>query len=375
MKGHWRTGLSSALDGSDDHEICREARLFWDELGMATLRAEAIAEVNKLVDSKELETMEQWRSLIRHPEDPGVMHDEGAELESVKQDGEILWETDADLAVVAADDHDTLHAMDTIPAKDKIAPKPGDDPKAVEDANAALAKLKVYKAMRRTAARRSLPAVSFLLDKEIRQIERGVHCGGRAHDQHVNTVLQRHVADMLDTELKHVRVRQASAAKTRKLQAKVKAAARKVNAKKLKAKKEKVAFDAKLAALPKEFTAKSCADVVKGYDARRDCLERLRLKSPKLPPDLAVKWVDVQNEYAKTVPTAVKTTTGKTNYKAWGNLFISDVNKLLKALGNQYKGPTPHVKKAPKVGDADAFATFVRKMDESLGHGASVLLA
>ena len=44
-KGYKYTGTTVALDGSEDYFICREAKVFWEELGMRKRINSAVAEV------------------------------------------------------------------------------------------------------------------------------------------------------------------------------------------------------------------------------------------------------------------------------------------------------------------------------------------
>ncbi len=45
VAGYKKTGLTNALDGSEDNQICREAKEFWDELRMPAMRAELLRTV------------------------------------------------------------------------------------------------------------------------------------------------------------------------------------------------------------------------------------------------------------------------------------------------------------------------------------------
>ena len=92
VKGHKRTGLSNALDGSEDDQICREALECWNELDMNNLRKEALAKVDELIRDKGLQ-MSDWRQLIVHDEDPGVQ-EEGEEFEGENMPGEVPWEAE-----------------------------------------------------------------------------------------------------------------------------------------------------------------------------------------------------------------------------------------------------------------------------------------
>ena len=120
VRGHKRTGLTTSLDGSDDNLITREARMFWQEAGMPEARLRAIAEIDKLVSDGVISGFNQWRQAVSHPEAPGVVEEEGAELEAhvgENELGELLWECDEDLAREAADNADVEAIED-----DELAP-------------------------------------------------------------------------------------------------------------------------------------------------------------------------------------------------------------------------------------------------------------
>ena len=94
VEGFKRTGASIALDGSEDGRLCREALECWDEIGMPALRDEALAEVDEAFESKGL-TFKDWRSLIKNPDDVGVM-EEGEEFEGELESGEPQWVADGE---------------------------------------------------------------------------------------------------------------------------------------------------------------------------------------------------------------------------------------------------------------------------------------
>ena len=54
-------------------------------------RLRAMAEVDELVLSGEIEGFGQWQQLVRHPPDPGVKALEGSELEGDLEEGERAW--------------------------------------------------------------------------------------------------------------------------------------------------------------------------------------------------------------------------------------------------------------------------------------------
>ena len=65
VRGYKYTGTMVALDGSEDHLICREAKDFWNELGMRARINAAVAEVETRFHARELTwTYANVKSLI-----------------------------------------------------------------------------------------------------------------------------------------------------------------------------------------------------------------------------------------------------------------------------------------------------------------------
>ena len=81
VRGHLLTGLSNALDGSEDGWISADALLFWREAGMREERLRAIAEVDELVSTEKITGFGQWQEVVRHPANPGAKSFEGEEFE------------------------------------------------------------------------------------------------------------------------------------------------------------------------------------------------------------------------------------------------------------------------------------------------------
>ena len=101
--GFKNVGLSNALDGTEDGMICREARVYWDELGMSEAKQEAIATVREEVLAGRL----QWsrrdveQVVLPHPE-------RGRVLDFLPDDeGSASWvSSDCDDADFGSDDDD-----------------------------------------------------------------------------------------------------------------------------------------------------------------------------------------------------------------------------------------------------------------------------
>jgi hypothetical protein len=361
VKGHKRCGLSVALDGSEDHLITREARLFWLEANMPDERRRAVEQVNELVASCQIASFSEWRQLVQHPEDPGVVEDEGAEFEGDLEADEVLWfDDDVDQPLVAADSE----AVRNLDEEVVIEAAAGDDPVEVVDANVALRRLATLKRLRADAVAARLPAAANLVQREESQLERGLRAKSK-ETKEVNTVLRRHLEAAMSAEMAVVKKKREAAtveaAKRRRLAAiKTKEAARKRADKAEKDDRKK-----KLDALPKTITAKDCSQTgTKGFKCRVQLLERLMNGSPPLPLEYKVRWPEVRDAFASAVAKPPPGLAPK-DKKKWapGAAFIVQVNDVLKQLGNCYKGPS-RFKGDAVESDHRAFRRFYRDVME-----------
>jgi hypothetical protein len=118
-KGYKKTGTTNALNGDDDHLICREAKLFWNRLGIKQKRENAIHGVKVEVDAGRLPwSYENVYSIIKPFPARGAL-DETVEFQDDEvvtlEPGELAWDDDDDdgprdvgaiVAVVDDDDDD-----------------------------------------------------------------------------------------------------------------------------------------------------------------------------------------------------------------------------------------------------------------------------
>jgi hypothetical protein len=374
LRGHKMVGLNNALDGTEDHLITREARIFWLEANMSEERHKAILEVDALVDSGEVTDFAEWQKLIRHPENPGVVEDEGAELDGDWDDGECLWQDDETDALRAADDIDAKlsDVPDELPV---VVACPGDAPADVEDAMVAARRLQSLKRLRAAAVADNVPAAVFHVEREVNQLERGLRAGGRQGERRVNMVLRRHMDTQFREEADRISKQQAKAFKLRCDVAKVKASAAKAKAKKEKAADDNKVLLAMLDKLPKKITADTCGlPGAKGSKERSAALERIKLRSPKLSVALEARWNELREAYAANVPLRFKWVVVAAGEKALGVDFVKQVNVLLKGLGTFYQGNSEFNKPGMKGGDAAAFVKFIQRMEESLPVGGVVAM-
>ena len=101
-RGHKTTGLSNSLDGAEDWQIGREAASFWQALDMDKERLRAKQEVDELLASGAIASFGDWQKVVRHPPTTGVATLEGQEFEGELGEGEQVYLTPADEALVAA---------------------------------------------------------------------------------------------------------------------------------------------------------------------------------------------------------------------------------------------------------------------------------
>ena len=123
-----------------------------------------------------------------------------------------------------------------------------------------------------------------------------------------------------------------------------------------KRKRKDAALKEKLDALPKHFTSattgqgQTLGGKGKYLQARIDCLDRLRLRSPPLTDLWSVRWPDLRRDYAIYI--------GRKFGNSTGVQFITRINDVIKSLGSHLTNAAP----GKKGGDKDAFFQFVLTM-------------
>ena len=137
-----------------------------------------MADVDAKVAAGELTSFADWEKLVRHPADPGILHAEGAELEGELAEGEEPWLAEEDARAVAADDADVRTLATTAEASAPapvVEALPGDTAATVAAATAACSRLQSLKRLRAEALVGKVPAAFFNIDREVGQLERGLH--------------------------------------------------------------------------------------------------------------------------------------------------------------------------------------------------------
>ena len=206
VRGHKYSGLSVSLETdpakSEDDLIAREAKLFWEETGMAAERDAIIAEVNAKVDSGEwvwADLRNPEKQIIRHPENPGVQVHEGEEFEGLLQPGEnpffeggendedpiiiddeeefksFLFPGKGDLASASSEASAALQTLDIASKLEKeIAALPGEEETAILEAKTLAKKMDDLKRLRKFAKNIKMPSIARLAESELSKQRRSL---------------------------------------------------------------------------------------------------------------------------------------------------------------------------------------------------------
>ena len=361
VAGHKNNGLSNALDGSEDHLISTslDAGKLWQEMNLHDARQQAKVEVDEMLASGDITSFEQWQKLVVHPTDPGVrgMEGDGSEFDGEKDEDLPPWMTDEQRAMIMRDDAEVL----TDAVAKQLVTGEVEEPLRLE--LAAARRLARLKELRASMVGVRVPASAGLLDSEIRQVTRGLHAGGVTERQEASATIRAMMEGVAAKEREEVAKRQKASRRLKGIAQKQKTMKRKG---KLRAKakaRAKASLKKKLEQLPVTFTMADAGEKgAKGQKAREMCLERLKLRSPELSFEQSIEWPDVKKAWC-SAPTFRKIVKLKPNTDI-GVHFLTEVNKILKELGNCYKGPTKFNKADPTLGDSKAFSQFFLRMQK-----------
>ena len=364
VRGHKFNGMSVALNGDEDYMISREAGSLWKEMGMPEARLRAIAEVDALIASGEVATFADWQKLIRHPWSPGVQKWEGGELEDPLAPGDCPWVIKEEAAALEKEEAADIARSITegVTAETGLAPSAGEVAPLVDEAQVTAKRLAALKRIRAESLSLAVPAAVFTFDRQIRMRERAIASGRSSESKVVNAVLRAHLASKEAKAWRQVKKNQAASRRVKKVARLRKEKDRRVDQAKKKATAEKKALAKKINDLPKTFCAKDCGLAGKdGHLARVRCLERLKLRSPKLSFEHEVRWPIVRYTFCRSYKRAKKLW-GDVNI---GAVFINDINKVLANLVEHFVGATKFNTGGKTGGDPDAFNRFFHEMDTS----------
>jgi len=372
-EGHWATGLANSLNELDqeDAKITGEAREVWNAMHMGEERKKAFKEVDDMIASGEIKGFEDVRKVIVHPPSKGEYR-AGEESEGrLTLKGEKSWETAADVALKLKD-MELEFADPATCTTALVAFEPGDDVVEWSEGNRLAKKLRDLRQLRDEASALALKPACFHITRAITNTERGTFAKKNTTEGRVNAVLARalraEAAAQAETRAKNIAENRNSRKKKERAAAVVRAQKRK----KLLLKWKKEADEKELLNYPFQRSSEACGTLktwksLKARSARINLLERLRLRSPPLPPSFGglAEWERFRNCWAKVAAEKYK----------WqvGLVFVKGINECLRQLDCYYAGESEfnkgkHWRKendlrcdVERDGDKLAFEKYVKK--------------
>ena len=372
VHGHKRTGLSVSLDGSEDHLINREARVFWDELAFGQVRDDEVARVRDAVARGDLSWCQADIDDLREPFPDGVgAFDEGLEMDCALEEEECPWsdhEPDSSSSDGRMDsdceDSGTRASMALVPVDLPVVAS--DTPEEVAEAAKIAERLQTLEKIDDAARSSKLPAVQFHVQRQMRGLTK-LSCS-KQDGARPSALMRRFVRQRREEEDKRLRALRAENRAKALERKKVKDAARKLRVTKEAARSAAKARLEALAKLPKEFDTKMLGQGHESGGTRAHCanrealLERLRLRSPPLSRELEAGWDDFKKAYAKGMGAKFKASVGVRMLEAVRKVMGDLGDHILTEDGSEGFDPS-----APeRVGSADAFAAFIRKARRGL---------
>ena len=389
--GHKTTGLSIAPNDSEDPRdfLGREALVVWAAANMDDLRLQAFKEVDDALAAREKEgkpiDISLWRSVVQHPNDPGVMP-EGFECEGELSPGERPW-TEMDLASASAEKLEDseekaldaeLFAGDGFgpaassvvessgPPALEIVAEAGDEPDDVQEARLQAQELAKLERLRALAKETNQIHALRQADKSIKGIlgrQRSAKAKDKARE---NLVFSRAMRAKRDARREVLRKKREAALelRARAQKAKLDAADKKAHEKLAEAKEKELKdkLTATYMSTAHRITPHMCGSGKENgggkaeLKMRIELLERLKLRSPALPPALELAWTPLRDRYAKWL--------GNFFSKSVGKKVVDEVNEVVEKLGQSYRHPKlkgEDLKKLP-VGDHNAFIKYLKQM-------------
>ena len=362
-QGHFRVGLSNALSSFDDHFIIAPALTFWNALDMFGVRAREVAEVNRRVLAGELTwSRESLDELFLVPDDGdrGVAEEEGMEAEGALGEGEGHW-SDSDGALSEDGGAPAIGAVVAVPLADVV--EASDSPEDVSAAKAFEARkghLEQLMVAAKTA--RSLP-VQWHVDRQMKDLLKEHAVSGA--DKEPTELMKRFLARQREHEQLRLGELQLEAKKQAILKKRGKAAAKAVKGRAMRSAADKAKRKAALALFPERISiwdmgqGKKDGGVKLYADNRILFLNRLRARSPDLPPALDKLWPNIVRRYASRY-------LGMLHKMNVGKHLLQVVTRITQDLGVHLLPEAEGVALAPsgslESSDARAFEIWFRQV-------------
>ena len=203
---------------------------------MPEARANALREVDELIDKGEITSFVEWQKVVRHPVNPGVKELEGEEFEGELEPDEKPWLTEADVLAI---DEEEAERFEHVVAE-YVAPP--EDLEALRLQSQSIKRLAQLKSLRASSLDAGAPAAATILSREIKQAERGLHGGGKPERQVATLMLRGHMDRLVQKQRSHVRASQKRSRKLRLSVHKLKLRAQRAKRAKQAAAKKRAAY-------------------------------------------------------------------------------------------------------------------------------------
>jgi hypothetical protein len=376
VKGHKRTGLSNALDGSEDHLLTREAGQFWHSLGMSALRDTAVEQVEEQYRAGKLSWTQEVIDSLREPFPNGIAGEmrEGQEIDGCLSDGENPWDSEQEDDLVTDDEASaglTSAGLEAASADVAVVPIEGDTPQEIDSAERFAKRLGILESLKSAATTASMPQVAWHVNREMIRLHKSHHIG--SEEAAPPRVLQAFLRRKRETEQEVIVASRKVSATKRKAAAVIQLAVKKARLAK-EAKKAKAAkVVAALALLPKKFTA---GELGQGHKAggsavhranRVSLLNRLKLRCPPLDPEWEALWAVFAVRHVQR--------TGTVHTAAIGVFALAEVREVMEALGKHLRRESGEdMSGGDGVGEPRAFVRFVRRNWRKLAFDPNVMV-
>ena len=331
-RGHKHNGLTTALDGTEDHHLSAEMSEMWTACNVREKRLKAKAEIKAKVDAGELrwdhESIQKVIGRDLAERLLGSYAQEGAELEAAQQQGQQVWEDGPDRETDDEKEDRKQSALARRVAKASSASgrpahvinglavqaEASDTDAATRVAEAFASRLQQYDEMLQQAQGLHLAPFRWTLQRKKRHLLRS-HVSGSPAAQAGEDLVRRYLQAKADEEAERVQEKRREIQRTKEKLAKQALVSKKLKnamaAKKLAAAKDKerrmaedeAATQAK-ALIEREFAledlkSKGAKDMV-SRQARVDFLERHRLIYG-LSPDVQAYWIQFREWYVDMI--------------------------------------------------------------------------
>jgi hypothetical protein len=373
VKGHKRTGLSNALNGSEDHLLTREAGQFWHSLGMSALRDIAVEQVEEQYRAGKLSWTQEVIDSLREPFPNGIVGEmrEGQEVDGNLSEGENPWDSENEDELVTDEEASAPSASAPSTSAVAVVPIEGDTPEEIDSAERFAKRLGILESLKSAATTASMPQVAWHVNREMIRLHKSNHIG--SEEAAPPRVLQAFLRRKRETEQEVIVASRKVSATKRKANAAIQLAVKKARLAKEAKKAKAVKVAEALAMLPKKFGA---AELGQGHKAggsaahranRVSMLNRLKLRCPPLDPEWEALWNVFAVRHVRH--------TGTVHTAAIGVFALGEVREVMEALGKHLRHESgKDLSGGDGEGDPRAFNRFVRRNWRKLAFDPNVIV-